>query len=58
LRGAFPATLADREFLFQAGKFKLDVTYVSGQEIEKVVNSVLSTSPKVKEDLQFLYQEK
>src|SRR5918992_2210111 len=54
LRRAFKATLADAEFLAEANKAKLDVTYVSGEDIEKIVNGVLSISPKVKEDLQFL----
>ena len=58
LRRAFKATLADAEFLAEANKAKLDVTYVSGEDIEKIVNGVLSISPKVKEDLQFLSQAK
>lgn len=58
LRRAFRASLADPEFLLQAGKSKLDVTYVSGEDIEKIVNGVLSISPKIKEDLQFLSQAK
>jgi tripartite-type tricarboxylate transporter receptor subunit TctC len=58
LRRAFQATLEDPEFLLHAGKSKLDVTYVSGEDIEKIVNGVLSISPKVKEDLQFLSQAK
>lgn len=58
LRRAFKATLSDPEFLAQAGKMKLDITYVSGEEIEKIVNEVLSISPKVRENLQFLVQAK
>jgi hypothetical protein len=58
LRSAFRATLADAEFLAESNKAKLDVTYVSGEDIEKIVNGVLSISPKVKEDLQFLSQAK
>jgi len=58
LRSAFKATLSDPEFLAQAGKIKLDIIYVSGEEIEKIVNEVLSISPKVRENLQFLVQAK
>jgi tripartite-type tricarboxylate transporter receptor subunit TctC len=58
LRRAFKATLADPEFLAQANKSKLDITYVSGEEIEKIVNEVLSIPPKIKENLQFLSQVK
>ncbi|HET8562831.1 MAG TPA: hypothetical protein VFM35_03045, partial [Candidatus Binatia bacterium] len=58
LRRAFKATLADPEFQSQTNKAKLEITYVSGEEIEKIVNDVLSISPKVKENLQFLVQTK
>ncbi len=56
LRRAFKATLADPEFLAQANKLRLDITHVSGEESEKLVNEVLSISPKVKANLQFLSQ--
>jgi tripartite-type tricarboxylate transporter receptor subunit TctC len=58
LRRAFKATLADPEFMAQAAKSKLDITYVSGEEIDKIVDEVLSIPPKVKENLQFLSQAK
>jgi len=58
LRRAFKATLADPEFQAEAKKSRLDVTYVAGEEVEKIVNEVLSISPKVKENLQFLTQTK
>ena len=58
LRRAFQATLIDPEFLLQAQKSKLDLTYVSGEEIERIVNEVLSISPKIKENLQYLSQAK
>jgi hypothetical protein len=58
LRRAFQATLTDPEFVSQAGKSKLDLTYVAGEEIEKIVNEVLSISPKIKENLQYLSQAK
>ena len=58
LRRAFKATLADPEFQTQANKFKLDIAYVSGEEIDRIVGEVLSISPRVKENLQFLSQAK
>lgn len=54
LRRAFKATLADGDFLAQANKLKLDITYVSGEESEKWVDEVLSLPPKMKEELKFL----
>ena len=51
LRRAFQATLTDPEFLSQAQKSKLDVTYVAAEEIEKIVNEVLSISPKSNREL-------
>jgi tripartite-type tricarboxylate transporter receptor subunit TctC len=54
LRGAFKATLADPEFLAQANKLKLDITHVSGEESEQLVNQVLSISPKIRENLGYL----
>jgi tripartite-type tricarboxylate transporter receptor subunit TctC len=56
LRRAFKATLTDPDFLAQANKLRLDITHVSGEESEKLVNEVLSISPKVRENLQFLSQ--
>jgi tripartite-type tricarboxylate transporter receptor subunit TctC len=58
LRRAFKATLSDPEFMAQADKSKLDITYVSGEEAEKIAGEVLSISPKVRENLQFLTQTK
>jgi tripartite-type tricarboxylate transporter receptor subunit TctC len=58
LRRAFRATLSDPEFMAQANKSKLDITYVSGEAIDKIVGEVLSISPKVKENLQFLSHAK
>jgi hypothetical protein len=42
----------------QATKSKLEITYVSGEEIDRIVAEVLSIPPKVKENLQFLTQAK
>ena len=58
LRRGFKATLADPEFQAQANKSKLDITYVSGEEIDRIVAEVLSISPRVKDNLQFLSQAK
>jgi tripartite-type tricarboxylate transporter receptor subunit TctC len=54
LRKAFAATLKDPEFLVEADKVKLEVTYTSGEEIEKYVEEMLAISPKAKELLGFL----
>ena len=54
LRRAFKATLSDPEFLAQAKRLRLDIDYVSGPEIEKLVDEVLSISPKIKEKLSYL----
>lgn len=54
LRRAFKATLADGDYLARANKLKLDVNYVSGEEAEKWVSEVLSISPRMKEELNYL----
>jgi tripartite-type tricarboxylate transporter receptor subunit TctC len=56
LRRAFKATLDDPEFQAQAARSKLDVTFVSGEEAERIVAEVLTIPVKVKEHLQFLTQ--
>jgi tripartite-type tricarboxylate transporter receptor subunit TctC len=56
LRRALKATLADPEFATLASKSRLDITYVSGEDAERLVNEVLSIPPKVKDNLQFLVQ--
>ncbi|HEX9455410.1 MAG TPA: hypothetical protein VGA27_13640 [Candidatus Binatia bacterium] len=58
LRRAFKQTFSDPEFIAQANKLKLEMTYVSGDEIDKIVNEVLTIPAKVKENLQFLSQTK
>ncbi len=58
LRRAFQATLADPEFQAQAAKSKLDITFVSGEEAERIVGEVLAISSKVRESLAFLTQAK
>jgi tripartite-type tricarboxylate transporter receptor subunit TctC len=54
LRNAFAATMKDPEFIAEAEKSKLEVTYVSAEEIDKHVNTVLSITPKARELLDFL----
>jgi len=54
LRKGFADTMKDPEFIAEAEKSKLDVTYVSGEEIDKHVDKVLSITPKAKEMLDFL----
>jgi tripartite-type tricarboxylate transporter receptor subunit TctC len=54
LRKAFADTMKDPEFIAEAEKSKLETTYVSGEEIDKYVNQVLSITPKAKEVLDFL----
>jgi tripartite-type tricarboxylate transporter receptor subunit TctC len=58
LRKAFKATLKDPEFLADAKKSKLIITYVSGEEIEGYVKEILAITPKAKEKLQFLVTKK
>ena len=54
LRKAFAATMKDPEFIAEAEKSKLEVTYVSGEEVENYVKKVLLITPKAKELLDFL----
>ena len=58
LRRAFKSTLEDAEFVAQANRLRLDITYVSPEEIDRWVNEVLTILPKVRENLQFLSQSK
>jgi len=58
LRKAFKATLEDPGFLAEAKRSELDIDYVSGQEIEKLVAQILAISPRTKKSLQFLVSEK
>jgi len=58
LRKAFKATLKDPKFLAQAKKSKLIINYVSGEEIDRLVDQILAISPEAKERLQFLIRKK
>ncbi len=51
LRKAFRDTLKDPKFLALARKTKMDIKHVSGPEIEKNINVILSTSPSAKAKL-------
>ncbi|HSC43414.1 MAG TPA: tripartite tricarboxylate transporter substrate-binding protein [Candidatus Binatia bacterium] len=57
LRKAFKATLEDPEFVAEAKKSKLEIQYVSAEEIGGLVNQILSISPKTKKELQFLVKK-
>jgi tripartite-type tricarboxylate transporter receptor subunit TctC len=58
LRKALAATMRDPEFLAEAKKSELTLQYVSGEEIEKYVGKLLSTSVKVKKELQTILKVK
>jgi hypothetical protein len=47
-------TLRDPESVAEAKKVKFQVTYTSGEQIEKYVDEMLSITPKAKELLSFL----
>jgi len=54
LRKAFSDTMKDPEFVAEAKKVKLEITYVSGEEVDQYVNQVLSITPRARELLDFL----
>lgn len=54
LRKAFKETVKDSEFLAEAEKSKLLITYISGQEIENYIEEILSIPAEAKNKLQFL----
>lgn len=54
LRAAMQKTLADAKFLAEAKKSKMLIDNVTGKDIERAVDDILSISPAVKEKLQFL----
>ena len=58
LRKALKAALKDPQFIAEAKKSKLIITYVSGEKVEKSIDSILAISPKAKESLQFLVTKK
>jgi tripartite-type tricarboxylate transporter receptor subunit TctC len=54
LRAGFEKTLADPQFLAEAKKSKMLTNTVTGEDIERSVDEMLSISPAVKKKLQFL----
>jgi len=54
LRKGFADTMKDPEFIAEAKKSKLQITYVSGEEVDKYVDKVLAVTPRAKELLDFL----
>jgi tripartite-type tricarboxylate transporter receptor subunit TctC len=57
LRRAFAATMKDAKFIADAKKSKLDLNYVSAEEIEKYVDQIYSMPAQVQENLQFLMRK-
>ena len=47
LRNAFTATMRDPAFLADAEKSNLDISPLSGEELEKIVHRLLKTSPAI-----------
>jgi tripartite-type tricarboxylate transporter receptor subunit TctC len=58
LRKAFTDVLKDDKLLAEAEKSKLVITYVSGEETEKLVKEMLSMPADIKESLSFLIRRK
>ncbi|MDH3444577.1 MAG: hypothetical protein OEN50_11670, partial [Deltaproteobacteria bacterium] len=58
LREAFKTTLADPEFLDEAKRSDLAIDYVSGKDIESLVDQILRISRKTRANLRFLITEK
>ncbi len=53
-RKAYAATLEDPAFLADARKSKLNVEYVSGEDSEQYVETILSMSPETRERLKWM----
>jgi len=58
LRKAYRATMQDPAFLADAKKSKLIISYVSGEDIDKHVATILGTPAAAKEKLGFLVRKK
>jgi tripartite-type tricarboxylate transporter receptor subunit TctC len=54
LRTALQKTLTDSEFLAEAKNSKMLIDNVTGQEVERTVEEILSISPEIRKKLQFL----
>ena len=57
LREAFAATMKDPKFMAEAEKSKMDITYVTPEQIEGYVEEIMTMTPKAKESLQFLIRK-
>jgi tripartite-type tricarboxylate transporter receptor subunit TctC len=47
LRRAFDATMKDPDFLAEAGKAKMDIGPMTGEESQKIADSIVDTPPEV-----------
>jgi tripartite-type tricarboxylate transporter receptor subunit TctC len=47
LRKAFQETMKDPEFLADAANAKLDIDFVSGDELERIVNRLYKLNPSI-----------
>jgi len=47
LRRAFDATVEDPEFLAEAGKSQMDILPMSGEEAQKIADSIVNTPPEI-----------
>jgi tripartite-type tricarboxylate transporter receptor subunit TctC len=47
LRSAFTGTMEDKDFLAEAEKAQLEITPVSGEAVQKLVNEVYQTPPEI-----------
>jgi tripartite-type tricarboxylate transporter receptor subunit TctC len=56
LRSAFAATMSDADFLAEAKKANLEINPVSGEEVEKGVQSVLKLEPVLVERLKQIFK--
>lgn len=57
VRKAFKETMQDPEFVAEAKKGKLEMEYVSADEINGFVTEILNISPKTKKGLEFLVKK-
>ena len=51
IRRAFEQTLKDREFLAEAKKSQLDISWTSGEDVEKIIASFAKLSPAISSKL-------
>src|SRR5262249_47002768 len=58
LRKAFMDTMADKDFLADAEKAQLEITPVSGRNLQNLVNEVYQTPPEIAKKAAALLQAK